>query len=392
MNSSPAKRNRVDPINFLRVTAVMMVFLLHVFLGPLRNQTNPLIFLLNTPAWAGIWIFLFISGYLIGKGFFEQRYELTMKGVLRFFWSRFLKIAPIYYVFCFLVGYFLSYDFTVGNPKVILHILTFTYNGNPGVTGIGATWYISTVMQLYLLSPFLYFLVRKMNNKYTQLSLFLLIVVAGLLLRLYLLHLGADWYSRIYTLSLSNIDIFGCGLLLNALLQGNRLSSKRHAGLLTRVTALSCLVSLIVVNCYLSFQNTPSLTTVYKYYLPSAYIIVCSFYVLAFSPPSPHTAGNEPFSWRAVLGNPFRLIDGLSIISLEFYLCHSNVKSIFETHSKYSKLTLESNLTLGSYLEFLVIVFLLTVAVSVLLHLLRNQIDHILEPSRSAAVVPYRGS
>ena len=128
-----------------------------------------------------------------------------MKGVLRFFWSRFLKVAPIYYVFCFLVGYFLSYDFMVAHPRVILHILTFTYNGAPGVTGIGVTWYISTVMQLYLLSPFLYFLVRKMNSKYTQLSLFLLIVVAGLLLRLYLLHLGADWYSKIYTLSLSNI-------------------------------------------------------------------------------------------------------------------------------------------------------------------------------------------
>jgi len=378
MNTSLAKRNQVDPIDFLRVTAVMMVFLLHVFLGPLRDQTNPLIFLLRTPAWAGIWIFLFISGYLIGKGFFEQRYELTMNGVLRFFWSRFLKIAPIYYVFCFLVGYFLSYDFMVANPKVILHILTFTYNGAPGVTGIGATWYISTVMQLYLLSPFLYFLVRKMNNKYTQLSLFLLIVVAGLLLRLFLLHLGADWYSKIYTLSLSNIDIFACGLLLNALLQENRLSSKRHAGLLTKVTAVSCLVSLIAVNCYLSFQNTPSLTTVYQYYLPSAYIIVCSFYVLAFSSSSPHVAGNEPFSWRAVLGNPLRLIDGLSIISLEFYLCHSNVKSAFETHFKYS------TLTLGAYSEYLVIVFLLTVAVSVLLHLLRRQIDHVLEPLRSA--------
>jgi len=183
----------------------------------------------------------------------------------------------------------------VAHPRVILHILTFTYNGAPGVTGIGVTWYISTVMQLYLLSPFLYFLVRKMNSKYTQLSLFLVIVVAGLLLRLYLLHLGAEWYSKIYTLSLSNIDIFGCGLLLNALLQENRPSSKRHAGLLTKVTAVSCLVSLIAVNCYLSFQNTPSLTTVYQYYLPSVYIIVCSFYVLAFSPPSPHVAATNLF-------------------------------------------------------------------------------------------------
>ena len=60
-------------INFLKGIAVLCVFVLHFSLA--SPQYKP--FFMYTPAWVGVWIFFILSGYLIGKSFWQERYKVT---------------------------------------------------------------------------------------------------------------------------------------------------------------------------------------------------------------------------------------------------------------------------------------------------------------------------
>ncbi len=86
-------RNICDPINILRTIACLIVFILHTLIYSQfagvdiykQAQTNPLIFLIKTPAWAGVWIFIILGGYLAGKSFFTGRYEFSVKGFGKYY-------------------------------------------------------------------------------------------------------------------------------------------------------------------------------------------------------------------------------------------------------------------------------------------------------------------
>lgn len=55
---------------------------------------------LNGAFW--VWIFLGISGYLVGKSFTLDRYGLTVGGYMRFAWNRALRIVPLYEIAIFI--------------------------------------------------------------------------------------------------------------------------------------------------------------------------------------------------------------------------------------------------------------------------------------------------
>ena len=122
---------RFDVANFLRVAATLFVFFLHgrsyvdkIADVPFLNAVTKL------PAWAGVWIFLFLSGYTVGLGFFKGRYSvlaednLSLKKLLRFYLSRFLKIAPLYYIYCFIWSLTTSNPFFVHKPLMFLKIFS----------------------------------------------------------------------------------------------------------------------------------------------------------------------------------------------------------------------------------------------------------------------------
>ena len=99
------KKFQPDVLNVLRVIATLCVFLLHgnSYIPDIYEPRTPLTFIVTFPAWAGVWIFLFLSGYLFGFGAERGRYpfsdSLKIKDVLKFYLHRFLRIAPIYYTY-----------------------------------------------------------------------------------------------------------------------------------------------------------------------------------------------------------------------------------------------------------------------------------------------------
>lgn len=73
-----------NEINMLKVAAMILVYFCHCYI--VCNHTfgfefeNNWQMLLKTPAWAGVWIFVFVSGYLAENGFAKGKYNLISCG------------------------------------------------------------------------------------------------------------------------------------------------------------------------------------------------------------------------------------------------------------------------------------------------------------------------
>lgn len=280
------RKYQPDVLNVLRVIATLCVFLLHgnSYIPDIYESRSPLTFILAFPAWAGVWIFLFLSGYLFGFGAERGRYpfsdSLKIKDVLKFYLHRFLRIAPIYYTYIAFFEFFTDNNFIFDNPITFLKILTFTFNGEGGISGVGHLWYISLSMQMYLFMPFIYFILNKIKNKYLICGSFAFFALAGLGMRL--LRYPLPWYSGVYTHWLCNLDFIICGIL--AAIIAKRYFGKYKPSVAFKLTASLLLAALIIGNCWLYYNDTlPQMMFIYRYLLPTAYIICCSFMLFAFN-------------------------------------------------------------------------------------------------------------
>lgn len=273
--------------NLLRVFATLFVFLLHgrCYLADPKKLPPVLQWLTCLPAWAGVWIFLLLSGYGIGYGFFSGRYSLRENGKLSarkfggFYLARFLKVAPLYYLYCVFYEILSGTGYFWHNPKQLLRMLTFTFNGNAAAGGVGHLWYISIAMQLYLLMPFLYLALAPLQKKKRGLSGTLLAVLAlGCAVRCLIVRLGFDWYTYSYTNCFVNLDLVAIGMLIAALKLGFDITP----GHPERWKALAAVlfVGLVLYNCFIYNRATTHDTFLYRCILPSAYAAICGLLLL----------------------------------------------------------------------------------------------------------------
>lgn len=161
------KRRRLE-LDVLRVIACLVVYIYHTVIVASQvvdfSSEGIKSFWINTPAWGGVWIFFFLSALFAGRAFLCSDYEYSLLNILKFYISKFLKIGIPTYFFAFLliVSYHTSY---VEKTDDIIRILTFRFNGTGSVAGIGALWYISSLMQLFFLTPLLCFIISKIYKK-----------------------------------------------------------------------------------------------------------------------------------------------------------------------------------------------------------------------------------
>lgn len=142
MNNFKEERfNYADSFNFIRSLSVLCVFLLHVsiYTSQLGFVYDKYTWPLKTPAWSAVWILFIISGFFIGKGFFNGKYEYSISGILKFYIRRLLKVGVPTWIFIFITGTIVEPEFFYQNPNVISKILTFTYYNIPASNCIGAT-------------------------------------------------------------------------------------------------------------------------------------------------------------------------------------------------------------------------------------------------------------
>lgn len=286
--------------NVLRCCATLFVFLLHgrSNVPALANATGIWQWITFWPAWGGVWIFFFLSGFGIGIGFFNNKYPLFSDSkccrlignisplkLIRFYWGRFLKLAPMYFIFCLIIEFTGKDHFFWNNPSCFFQIITFTYKGNVGIPGTGGhLWYISTAMQLYLFMPFIYLLLRKINGRTALYISFIGVVIIGLLLRVYMRSLNIVWHDNVYTNSLLNLDLVASGMILAKIQTQGNISYRNHfISVISKLISVLFFIVLIIFNCKVYEAGFMGYIDIYKYILPSVYILACALLLIHFN-------------------------------------------------------------------------------------------------------------
>ena len=321
------ERNSVDVLNLLRVLATLFVFLLHGRSDTVGIDDGFWLFsmLTNMPAWAGVWILFFLSGYLMQKGFLKNRYpifeggKLKSKALFEFYLRRFLKIAPAYYIYLLLFVVIRPDNYFFSSPLTALRIFTFTFNGIGGISGIGHLWYVSLAMWFYVFAPFFYYIISKLKTNRSVIVAFCLTVVLGFGLRNALWFTDLPWYEYVYTFIPCNIDLFFGGMLACTIADniGKRLEREPRA--VAKLLASIAFAALVVFNCFVYWKE---IYRIYQYVLPTFYILGCSCLLWVFDCGKvKHTRPDR----AAVLKNPLRLIDLFSPVTYSFYIFHMAV-------------------------------------------------------------------
>lgn len=345
-NNTLKEKNSVDALNFLRVAATMFVFLLHgrSYVAGIDDGFWLFTMFSNMPAWAGVWILFFLSGYLLQKGFLKNRYPVFEDGKLKprelfgFYLKRFLKIAPAYYVYLLLFVVLSGNDYFFSSPIAALKVLTFTFNGNGGISGVGHLWYISVAMWFYVLAPFFYYVIEKIKSTKALAFTFAITVILGFALRNGLWFTDLAWYTYNYTLLPCNIDLFFGGMLACSLT--DRIAKRENLSikLPAKLIAAIFFSAVVIVNCYVYWQE---IYYVYQYLLPTAYILSCSLLLWMFDTDARR---REKPTWDAIKRNPLRLIDRFSPITYAFYIFHicafRYVENVLLLFAGYAKLSL----------------------------------------------------
>jgi peptidoglycan/LPS O-acetylase OafA/YrhL len=91
--------NRLDALLALRGFACLVVVIHHC-----NAPRNTIIYhnldwswLIFSHGWVAVWVFFVLSGYLMGKAFYTERYAADVPGVLSFWRNRIFRIVPLYY-------------------------------------------------------------------------------------------------------------------------------------------------------------------------------------------------------------------------------------------------------------------------------------------------------
>lgn len=313
-----------DVFNVLRVIALFCVLGLHSKIVISENGGTIFPWFQYTPAWAAMWMFFMMSGFLIGKGFFSGRYDFSkIQGFYKFYKSRFLRVCVPYFLFMLLIFLFVNpvWFGTVGDYTLI-KLLFFNYDGRPGITGIGATWFISTIVQLYLLAPFVYqFIFRKIKTNNVAIFIGIGLIIFGLLERIII---RANWENStywVYTNVLCNLDVFFVGMLLNKITQNNQDTNIKKW---LKPFGWLALIVFILLNSYYLYNGIHWVA--YTTYYPTVYLLLYAFILYLYDtvqrvPPS-------KIDFITVVKNPLRIFDAVALVSFSAYLYHSNIYSV----------------------------------------------------------------
>ena len=318
--------NQLDIFSIFRSIALLCVFGIHavIVIGLYVPQGFKFPSFLYTPAWAAMWMFFGLSGLLLGRRFYNGQCD-TCKQIKNFYISRFFRIVLPYYLFIFIFLLFINpVGFWGLGPKTFLRLLTFTYNGAPGLDGIGATWFISTIVQLYLVTPFIYHgILKKIPQKYTWLAMLILLLL-GFSIR-QILNKYADWYTWTYTFSPMQWDIFFIPFMLNAYTQkivDLNIVVKKYLQIATPLLlliALFCCHNFIYINKHISS---------YRFKWPSIFIILMVLLGIAYGKNRKDKPVAIDLSLKHLLKNPLHLLEAFSWITFSFYLYHSNILGV----------------------------------------------------------------
>lgn len=345
-------------LNIIRVIACLTVFMLHstIFEPQIYElMSNPNLFFLYPSAWAGVWIFFVIGGFLAGYSFSSGKYTYSMNGVLTYYRKRLEKtIVPTvcFILFCYLMVYTVDINEFL---TVIIKFITFRYKGIPGSDGISATWYVSTLLFFYIISPAVCYLFEKIRCINENLPLYLLpiLIILGAIFRFFAYKYQLDWNSVVYTPWYFNIDLFLGGIIVAYCPKCN---IREVYSKLFRYVTFIVLIMVVLINAFFQrkmvFEADSNSAVLCLYGFQSIYLIIISLFIFS------HQCEDEQYSKHFPLIE--KIIKRASSITFEFYLFHSLVLHLWSAYI----LSYVDATKCGGHFIYLIIVALITIILS----------------------------
>ncbi len=346
-------KNHLDGLLALRGFACLMVVNIHC--NPPRNalfyQSYNLSWLTFSHGPVAVWIFFVLSGYLMGKVFYTERYTPDVQGVLNFWRNRAIRILPLYYFAVFILCLFVYTEiFKIEYWGYLIRVCTFTYHSQMVSQQIAfdyALWSLSTEIQFYILIPFIYnfFRHRLMNQKHILIAAvcvigvtFVLKLIAWISFRNQISEQMEYAFKYWYAPLSNSLDLFLCGFLINPLLKYqhlNRLKISNNFKWLNSSKKIISVILLLVLYLFTAYHlyhqelwgliGRPSgwRTSTTIFLLQPLTAIITSFFIFAFESEDYYGfTKNEKLSFATILRNPFRILEILGNLSYGIYIWH----------------------------------------------------------------------
>jgi len=376
------QNNRLDALLALRGFACLMVVIHHC--SPPRNSIifkgYDLSWLIFSYGWVAVWIFFVLSGYLMGKAFYLERYIADVPGVIKFWRNRIFRVVPLYYFAVLILTLFVYPTWLkIENWGYLLRVFTFSYdyslNYQSGMNFNGVFWSLSTEVQFYIIVPFIYsYFNRRLTwQKQVYFTGFLILSLIFLIRCIFWLTFRQEMSEQVlyvvkywYTPLITNVDIFMCGFLVNVWLKYQPSNKKYYSfykllhldKLNKKYIAVVLVILLYLFAAHHSYHqellNAPESagkgirTTTTFFILPPVTALITSLFVWAFESDIYHSSSkNDKLSFNVILRNPLRILEVFGNLSYGVYIWHvpisEKITPIFTSNipieAFYSRLT-----------------------------------------------------
>jgi peptidoglycan/LPS O-acetylase OafA/YrhL len=225
-------------------------------------------------------------------------------------------------------------NFIPEHPYVLKNFLLCIYGSvwdNPAVDGVGATWFVFTLMWLYFLVPGISYLSSKIKKSYMFFLTIGIFLFIGEVWRYYTLSMEMDWFHYVYTPPYSNAPMFISGVIWGYyIVNCSHIIKKTVLSKMLKIFSLTALVIAVLVCTYMFYVCGIShvneifwqkIFMLYKYSFQSLMAILVMLYLYSFNVDK--NQKYDELTLDNVIKNPLRLIDSFATISFEFYLIHS---------------------------------------------------------------------
>ncbi|MBI2616940.1 acyltransferase family protein [Candidatus Gottesmanbacteria bacterium] len=318
-----------DAVTLIRGISLLIILIIHLPI-PAPVITSLTGYLLTAIGHVAIRSFFFLSGFVLAKGYLDGRYTLTKNGVLLFYWKRVRRIVPLYFL---IVSYlFLQTSSSITSRLAdLFHLLTFTATPQVHLYSSSYLWFISTLMQLYLLTPLGFFIIKiaKKQKKKIRLLFLLIPLLIGSVLKWQIQpHVS---YEYMYSSVLSNIDIFLSGMFL-AMVQSDVLRILKvhdiRFRLLLTILLFTLFTAFYVVSSIYAYESSSQLIREQHLLilLPIGFILLMNIILPLFPKNFSLQTMNKNFL-PILYSGPFILVNLIGVYSYEMYLLHQPLLS-----------------------------------------------------------------
>ncbi len=250
--NSVAATSRSVPLDAVRAVAAAMVVITHVSYSSTGNRgTFGQIFARMD---AGVSVFFVLSGYLLYQKFIRHIHDdETIESIPRFWWRRFLRIMPLYWLVLVVVVFGYSGD-TAPSQRNLLRWLTFSYvkDASTFTAPMTQAWTLAVELAFYALLPVFAVVVRTAVRRVVPSRSYLVhwlalcaLVVVALVFRWRAsstpdASVMLGWFPN-------HLDTFAAGMGL-ALVQHRWQPSQRIARFIVGGSLVACVVAVMTVS------------------------------------------------------------------------------------------------------------------------------------------------